>query len=495
MNTHCPVCSFQKKNHHNKITDIHLEDETLTLWRPLVDPFQYHLIPEVITDEEWPAMLQLYYTKFDCISSVLPFDEALPIIAQQTTTLVPTHDYSILRDYPRIRGLWYQPERLEFLGLDDESRVGNVKFSIFLPWSDKEHLLGELNIYYLEVMDYESDDKSVSRFLVTKNQYPHLPIYDIHKPGGPLFIKRFDTLGGIKESYYFLKVCHSYTGRVMEHVVELMLEEDPWPMCQISTATHKPFKPPINILDLPDDHFGDDLAKINTRYIASSWEDSLAGLFAWSMRNHLHWLVFERLHENTKTAVRLLTIQSPLETISPRESDVMVCNRKIDLLVELNSFIAKCQNEHDIQELLNIFTNLHACDEDCSLIGIRQLDFASVMPPYLSLMERLIASRCVRLRRDVMATLLPWPLLAYHFSDQNIDSCQKMVAFISQIEGISQEFPNPIDSTHDFYNSLGIQYTEKTTCGTIISADASVSSITDDEGPEEDICLHDSTGE
>lgn len=116
-----------------KITDVFLEEETLTLWRPATDTKQYYLIPETLRGDEWPMLLQLYYTKFDCVSCVLPFDDAIPVITHQATTLLPTQDYSILRNYPRIKGLWFRPDRSDSVGLDDESMVGNIKFSFTFP--------------------------------------------------------------------------------------------------------------------------------------------------------------------------------------------------------------------------------------------------------------------------------------------------------------------------------------------------------------------------
>ncbi|XP_069117986.1 uncharacterized protein [Argopecten irradians] len=476
------------KNVHHKITEISLEDETLTLWRPSVDNNQYRLIPETIDQGEWENFRPMYYHKFDCISSILPFDDAIPVIANQATTLVPTHDYSILRDYPRIRGLWYQPEKADIISIDDESRVGNIKFSIFFPRSDHDHLISKLNMYYLEVMDYESDDKSVSRFLLTKNEYPDLPIYDSGKPGGPVFIEKHDTLDGVLETYYFLRICTSYTGRIMEHEVEFMLEEDPWPLCHISSVTHKPFKPPINVLAMNKNLDVETCVKLNTRFQASTWEDTLAGLFAWSLRTHVPWLVYERLHENIKGTVTLTAMTSPLETISiPRRA--VVCSRKLDLLIELNAFIIKCQNDKDLQDLKNLFCSLHECDDTCPLVSVRHIDMHHVMPPYLCLLERVIASNFIPLRRDIVTSMLPWPVLAYYFADLKIDSCRKMIAFISQVDGVCQEFPGdftyPLTSTQDFNCNLTMDYTEKT------SGFESLSSVADlDADSDESVERH-----
>lgn len=443
-----------------------------------MDNNQYRLIPENIDEGDWSDFLPLYYQKFDCISSVLPFDNALPIIANQATTLVPTHDYSILRDYPRIRGLWYQPEKADIVSIDDVSRVGNIKMSIFFPRYDHDHRLSQLNMYYLEVMDYESDDKSVSRFLLTKNDYPDLPVYNMFKPGGPVFIEKHETLSGVRENYYFLRICTSYTGRIMEHEVEFMLEDDPWPLCQISTVTHKPFNAPIDVLALHEKKDVELCVKFNTRFQAATWEDTLAGLFAWSLRTHLPWLVYERLHDNIKGSVNLTAMTSPLETI-PAPRKAVVCSRKLALLSELNAFILKCQNEKDLLDIKKLFQSLHECTESCTMMNVKQIDTHRVMPPFLCLLERVIATNRVPLRRQIVSTMLPWTVLAFYFADLKIDSCRKMIAYISQIDGICQEFPSdcsyPLKSTQDYNCNLSMDYTEKT------SGFESLSSVMDDD--------------
>jgi len=464
----------QKRNtYHQKITDIHLEDETLTLWRPSSNDWQYQLIPETICEEDWPNILQIYYSSFDCISSVLPFDDALPVIASQTTTLAPTYDYSVLRDYPRIRGLWYQPQKSSTVGMEDDSRVGNLKFSIFFPRSEKDNLLSQLNMYYLEVMDYESDDKSVSRFLLTRLDYPNLPRYDMFKPGGPIYVTKNDTIEGMTETYYFLKISSSFTGRIMDHVVEFMLEEDPWPMCHISPVTHKPFREPICILDL-NESLGEEISKIDTRYIGSCWEDCLAGLFTWSLKTHMPWLVYERLHANVKANVNISAYASHMTEIIPSPSATL-CNKKLHLLVDLNPFIIKCQNEKDLQEVLKLFLALHICSEKCNKIAIRHVNLAEIMPPYLSLLEKLFACNFTPLRREIASAMLPPSVMAYYFSDQKIDSCRKMIAYITQIDGLEQVFSsNHLNSTHDFLNST--YFTERT------SGVFSLSDVDEDNG-------------
>ncbi|KAK3104683.1 hypothetical protein FSP39_007622 [Pinctada imbricata] len=232
-----------------KLLDVFLEEETLTLWRPSENIIQYSLIPQLITVHNWPDyILQVYYAKFDCVSSVLPFDDAVPIITHQATNLLPTQDHSILRNYPKIKGLWYKPDRSDSIGVDDVSIVGNIKFSFSFSQSESETLFSNLNVYFLEVMDYGTDDESVSRFLLTTNEHKDLPKYDLFKPGGPIYVRREMTENGPKETYYYLKICHGFGGKPMKHVAEFMMEEDPWPMCNISAVSHRPLNDPAALV-------------------------------------------------------------------------------------------------------------------------------------------------------------------------------------------------------------------------------------------------------
>lgn len=445
---------------HTKITDIFLDEETLTLWEPHVDRWQYNLIPETISEDDWPNILQIYYNRFDCVSSVLPFDDAIQVIAHQATTLVPTHDYSILRDYPRIRGLWYQPDKTDDIGTESGSIVGNVKFSFSFPKHEKENLLSHLNMYYLEVMDYQSIDKSVSRFLLTKNIHKHLHRYDIHKPGGPIFVKKKIIDGEETESYFYLKTCQSFSGKIVKHEVEFMMEEDPWPMCQISTVTHRPMRMPPCVIDLGDlDHH----IVLNTRYLGAPWEQSMAGLFAWSLRTHLSWLVYERLHENIKLSVNLIACRTPSNLMVSKEVP-MECKRKLDLIVEMAPFVAKCHNEKDMKELRRLFLALHSCDDNCLLISVKNVNFTKLLQPYLSLFERTLACTCTKSRREIMESILPWSVLAYYSLDQKIDSCKRMIDFIAHIDGISprSDIPNIYCDDEVFLNSSMMDLTERT---------------------------------
>ncbi|XP_071146096.1 uncharacterized protein [Mytilus edulis] len=462
-------------NYPEKITDILLEDETLTLWRPAITTTQYCLIPESILEEHWPNILQVYYTKFDCVSSVMPFDDAIKIIAHQSTTILPTQDYSVLRDFPRIRGLWYKPDKSENIGLTDESRIGNVKFSFSFPKSEKENLLSQLNMYYLEVMDYQSEHKSVSRFLLTKSKYNNLPLYDVHKPGGPIYVRKNETLEGITESYFFLKTCRNFQGKIVDHIVEFMLEEDPWPLCQLSTTSHIPFKKPEEFINFDSRDFG----RLHTGYLGANWDRAMAGMFVWALQSKVPWLVYERLHENIKSTVNLVACEAPLEEIFTASAPIL-CKRLLDLLVELYPFIAKCHNDQDLAELLQLFKTIHMCDDQCIMVSLKYVDIpiSRILNSYLALLEKVIASCSFSLKQAVISTLLPWSILAYHYYDHKIDSCRKMVAFISQIDELSCKLLPGNGETRDFLHSASTDLTGRT------SGFASMSSYYDEDEDE-----------
>lgn len=448
-----------------KITDVFLEEETLTLWRPATDTKQYYLIPETLRGDEWPMLLQLYYTKFDCISCVLPFDDAIPVITHQATTLLPTQDYSILRNYPRIKGLWFRPDRSDSVGLDDESMVGNIKFSFTFPEEERENLLSNMNIYLLEVLDYESDDKSVSRFLITKEEYKELPKYNIFKPGGPIFIQKEKSGEGVEsETYYFLKICQSYKGKAMEHVVELILEEDPWPMCKISSVTHKPLCSRSMVHDHTEDltrehHF-------NMRYFGAAWDQTLAGLFAWSLRTNIPWLVYERLHDNIKGSVNLAALTTPFQQVFTAKVPA-ICSKKIDLLFQLAPFVDKCENQQDLVQLKDLHNSLHTCSASCTFKSLKNIEMNKILTPYLSLLERVIACVSVTVRRELMNALIPWSVMAFHFHNHQIESCMKMVGFIYQLEGIRDTSRPPESSLNSsfFFPSTSGDYTTDVTSG------------------------------
>ena len=433
--------------------DIFLEDETLTLWRPTENPIQYFLIPHVISVQNWPEyILQVYYTKFNCVSSVLPFDDAIPIIAHQATNLLPTQDYSVLRNYPKIKGLWYKPDRSDSIGVDDISLVGNIKFSFSFSQAESETLLSNLNVYFLEVMDYGSDDESVSRFLLTTSEHKDLPRYDLFKPGGPIYVRKELNENGPKEIYYFLKLCLGHGGKPMKHVVEFMLEEDPWPMCQISAVSHKPINDPAALLEHIDD-YSEELS-FNRRYFGASWDQTLAGLFAWSLKSKVPWLVYERLHENIKLSVNLAVLTTPFEQVFPNNLP-SVCSRKLELLNDLSPFIEKCQIEKDVIELNKLFNTLHECDGVCTYVPIRVIDIPKVLPSYLLLLERVVSCRSPRLRRELMSTMLPWGLMAHYFRDFRIESCMKMVGFIYSLQGISSPtLDASFSSSNYFFDSM-----------------------------------------
>lgn len=419
------------------MADILLEEDKLTIWRPAEVPNQYRLIPETITEGEWDKAIQVYYTEFDCISSVLPFDQAVPIIQHQQTTLNPTQDYSILKDYPRIKGLWYRPDHIEKLGQVGNSKVGNIKF--LLPFtrsdaSEKMSLLENLNAYFVEVIDYGSDEKSASRILLSKNTY-ELPKYDVYKPGGPLYVvKNPETTDGPPETYFYLKLCSNYAGKVVRHKIEFMLENDPWPMCRISAVNFHPHQRP----DLPSFLEDESEAFISTRYIDVTWKDSLAGLFAWSLRNHLAWLVQERLHENIRGLVDKEIRSVPFRDIF-LGAYPPVCTHILNLLVDMTLSIAKCKSDRDILAMKRLMDRLHMCDLNCTLISVKNINFARVLPTYLLLLERIISCGSPSARYEVTTSILPWSVLAYHFESQRIEAYKKMVVFISQLEGMSRE--------------------------------------------------------
>lgn len=301
-----------------------------------------------------------------------------------------------------------------------------------------------MNIYFLEVLDYESDDKSVSRFLITKEEYKELPKYNIYKPGGPIFItKEKDDEGIESETYFFLKLCRGYTGRVMEHVVELILEEDPWPMCKISSVSHKP----LCSRSMVHDH-AEDLTRehhFNMRYFGAAWDQSLAGLFAWSLRTNIPWLVYERLHDNIKGSVNLAALTTPFEQVFTAKVPA-ICSKKIDLLFQLAPFVDKCENQQDLIQLKELHNSLHCCSASCEFISLKKIEMNKILSPYLSLLERVIACVSTKVRRELMNALIPWSVMAYHFHNHQIESCMKMVGFIYQLQGI-RDTTQPLESS------------------------------------------------
>lgn len=405
----------------------------------------------------------------------MPFDDAIQIIQHQATTILPTQDYSVLRDFPKIRGLWYRPDKSECIGVEDESRIGNVKFSFSFPKSEKENLLSQLNMYYLEVMDYQSENKSVSRFLLTKNRYATLRSYDVHKPGGPIYVRKNETLEGITETYFYLKTCRSFQGKVMEHIVEFMLEEDPWPLCKLSTTSHIPFKKPEDFINFD----ARDTNRVHTRYLGASWNRAMAGLFAWALQSKVPWLVYERLHENIKGTVNSVACDAPLEEIFTASPPIL-CKRLLDLLVELYPFIAKCRNDQDLAELLQLFKTIHICENQCTMISIKYVDIpiSRILNSYLALLEKVIASCSFSLKQAVITTLLPWSVLGFHYYDHKIDSCRKMVAFISQIHDLSFALSPGTGETRDLLFSGSTDLTGRT------SGFASMSSYYDEDEDE-----------
>ena len=384
-------------------------------------------------------ILERYYTTFDCVTSILTFDDAVPIIEEQQTTLRPTDDYTILRDYPLIQGIWFKPDFEDRLGPDEETTVGNMKFSISLSNSEKDSIFKHLNVYFLEVVDYPSENKSVSRLLLTKNKHDKFEKYDIEKPGGPILVisRAGPHLEGEVEVQFLHTSCNS-RGLKWRHEVEFMLEEDPWPLCKIIPVNNKSIKRPTLTVSR------DIGLLIPTRYIGASWRETLAGLFVWALRTHVVWLVFERLHPHVKQAfeiaIRHVEIKDVVHTECP-----YVCPEMFDTYAQLASFIAKCETEHELKEIYNIFMSLHRCDEGCPLVSLKTLDSKQVLEGVLFLLEKLIACADPQFRHEVTSTILPWSVMGYYCSDLKIRSHRKMVIFISRTEGINTDlYPRPL---------------------------------------------------
>lgn len=419
-------------NNRMKITDIYLEEDTLTLWRPSHDTHQYKLIPMKLPTGDLTPILQTYYTKFNCITSTLTFDDAVPIIEQQQTTLKPTDDYTILRDYPLIQGLWFKPDFEERLSPEEETTVGNMKLSISLPSSEKESIFKQMNVYFLEVVDYPAEDKSVSRLLLTKSKHEKFENYDIEKPGGPIqVIYKVAPLQGEVE-IHFLRMSNNYRGIRWRHEVEFMLEEDPWPLCKIIPVNNRSIRRPAMTVSR------DIGLNIPLRYVGASWRETLAGLFVWALRSRLVWLVFERLHcqakEAFEIAIRHVEIRDVILTECP-----LVCPEMFDTYAQLASFIEKCETENELKEIYNIFMALHRCDEDCTLVSLKTLDSCKVLHGVLFLLEKLIGCASTQFRHEVTSTILPWSVMGYYCSDLKITSHRKMVLFISRTEGINTD--------------------------------------------------------
>lgn len=423
----------QRVHPHTKIRDIYLQDDTLTLWRPFHDTRQYYLIAGTLKSEQLSPVLQTYYTKFDCVTSILTFDDAVPIFAKQSTTLKPTDDYSVLRDYHMIQGLWFKPDLEERLGPEEQTSLGNIKLAISLSRDEKESIFSNMNIYFLEVLDYPAEDKSVSRLLITKTVHEEFEKYDMFKPGGPVhMVKNPETTNSGIEIYY-LRVCYNYAGRKWRHEVEFMLEEDPWPMCKIIPVNNFCRKrPQITVIR-------DVSSSIPCRYLGATWRETLAGLFAWSLRTYVVWLVFERLHEKVKHALDLATNHVKITDVIHTECP-LVCKNMFQTYELLSTFIAKCENEQDLRDLLGIFLSLHNCETgNCNLVSLRSLNAAQVLPGILFLLEKTIACASPQFRYDVTSTIMPWSVMGYYCSDLKIKSHRKMVIFISQLPGVNTE--------------------------------------------------------
>ncbi|WAR13689.1 hypothetical protein MAR_003794 [Mya arenaria] len=415
---------------HTKIRDIFLEDDTLTLWKPSNDGKQYYLIPGTLKDSTLTPVLQSYYTKFDCVTSTLTFDDAVPIFASQSTTLRPTDDYSVLRDYHKIQGLWFKPDLEERLGPDDESSLGNIKLSISLATHDNESIFSNMNIYFLEVLDYPAEDKSVSRLLVTKTRHNEFEKYDMFKPGGPIYMTESTEVEEAIDIHY-LRVCTNFAGKKWRHEVEFMLEEDPWPMCKIIPVNNRCKKrPTITVVR----ELG---ISLPCRYMGASWRETLAGLFVWSLRTHVVWLVFERLHDKVKLALDRATGHVNIKEVIHTECPI-VCKTLFDTYELLSTFIAKCENEQDLKDLLEIFLSMHRCDDgNCSLVSLKSLNAAHVLPGILFLLEKTIACASPQFRYGLTSTVMPWAVMGYYCSDLKIRSHRKMVIFISQLPGVN----------------------------------------------------------
>lgn len=416
---------------HAKLRDIFLEDDTLTLWRPSHDARQYYL-PGHVNNNDLHSVLQTYYTRFDCVTSILTFDDAVPIFASQSTTLRPTDDYSILRDYHLIQGLWFKPDLEERLGPDEDTTLGNIKLSIALPKHESDCFFTNMNVYFLEVLDYPAEDKSVSRLLITKTHHKEFEKYDICKPGGPIYVVKDDDPEGELEIHY-LRVCNNFLGRKWRHEVEFMLEEDPWPLCKIIPVNNISKKRP-NITVVRE--LG---ISLPCRYMGATWRETLAGLFVWSLRTYVVWLVFERLHDKVKMALDEATNQVNIKDVIHTDCPI-VCRTMFETYELLSTFIAKCENEQDLKDLLDIFLSIHRCDEgNCSLVSLKVMNAASVLPGILFLLEKTIACASPQFRYELTSTIMPWAVMGYYCSDLKIRSHRKMVIFISQLPGVNTD--------------------------------------------------------
>lgn len=250
----------------------------------------------------------------------------------------------------------------------------------------------------------------------------------------------------------------------MEHVVELILEEDPWPMCKISSVTHKPLCSRSMVHDHTEDltrehHF-------NMRYFGAAWDQTLAGLFAWSLRTNIPWLVYERLHDNIKGSVNLATLTTPFQQVFTANVPA-ICSKKIDLLFQLAPFVDKCENQQDLVQLKDLHNSLHTCSASCTFKSLKNIEMNKILTPYLSLLERVIACVSVTVRRELMNALIPWSVMAYHFHNHQIESCMKMVGFIYQLEGI-RDTSRPQESSLNssfFFPSTSGDYTTDVTSG------------------------------
>jgi hypothetical protein len=417
-----------------KIKDIFLMDDTLTLWRPSHDARQYYLISGTIdTSGQLSPVLQTFYTQFDCVTSILTFDDAVPIFANQSTTLLATDDYTVLRDYHMIRGLWFKPDLEERLGPEEQTSLGNIKLAIPLSHDEKEDIFSKMNIYFLEVLDYPAEDKSVSRLLITKTVHEEFEKYDIFKPGGPVYMVKDPDKQDDGFEIYYLRVCFNYAGRKWRHEVEFMLEEDPWPMCKIVPVNNYCRKRPTITA------VRDVSSSLPCRYVGATWRETMAGLFVWSLRTYLVWLIFERLHAKVKHALDLATNHVNIKDIIHTECP-MVCKDMFQTYDSLSTFIAKCENEQDLQDLLRIFVSLHCCENgNCSLVSLKSLNATQVLPGILYLLEKTIACASPQFRYEITSTVMPWSIMGYYCSDLKIKSHRKMVIFISQLPGINTD--------------------------------------------------------
>lgn len=431
-----------------------MEDDTLTLWLPSHDARQYYLISGSLRNDYLSPILQTFYTKFDCVTSVLTFDDAVPIFTNQSTTLMPTDDYSVLRDYHMIQGLWFKPDLEERLGPDEQTTLGNIKLAISLSRDEKESLFTNMNIYFIEVLDYPAEDKSVSRLLITKTVHEEFEKYDMFKPGGPVhMVKSSDNADGeVEVEIHYLRVCFNFAGRKWRHEVEFMLEDDPWPMCKIIPVNnHSKKRPTITAIR-------DVSTSLPCRYRGATWRETLAGLFVWSLRTYLVWLIFERLHDKVKHALDLATNHVNITDVIHTECP-MVCKDMFQTYELVSTFIAKCENEQDLRDLLHIFLSLHCCENgNCALVPLKSLNSAQVLPGILFLLEKTIASASPQFRYEITSTIMPWSVMGYYCSDLKIKSHRKMVIFISQLAGINTELEgrpgSPVFSSG--YNSAAV---------------------------------------